>query len=68
MWSENHPINEAWVKYYKTLESIRKSGIVNMWGAAPVLAAKEGLTQILARQVLMSWIANYAELKKIYNW
>lgn len=68
MWSENHPINEAWVKYYKTLESIRKSGIVNMWGAAPVLAEWEGITQELAKSVLMSWIANYDALNKRFNW
>ena len=65
---EGYPINHNWANYYRALEAIRRSGEVNMWGAAPVLAAKEGLTQILARQVLMSWIANYAELKKIYNW
>lgn len=65
---EGYPINHKWANYYRALEVIRRSGEVNMWGAAPVLASKEGLTQILARQVLMSWIANYTELKKIYNW
>lgn len=67
-WSEQHPIKEEWASYYKTLESIRRSGIVNMWGAAPVLAEYEGITQQLAKDVLMSWISNYTELAKKYGW
>lgn len=67
-WSEQHPIHNEWAKYYKTLEAIRQSGIVNMWGAAPVLAEYEGITQQLAKDVLMSWISNYRELAKIYSW
>lgn len=67
-WSEQHPIHNEWAKYYKTLEDIRQSGIINMWGAAPVLAEYEGITQQLAKDVLMSWISNYCELAKIYSW
>lgn len=67
-WSEQHPIKDEWSSYYKTLESIRRSGIVNMWGAAPVLAEWEGITKELAKSVLMSWISNYDELAKRYGW
>lgn len=67
-WSAQHPIKEEWSDYYKTLESIRRSSIVNMWGAAPVLAEYEGITQQLAKDVLMSWISNYTELAKKYGW
>lgn len=68
MWTEQHQINPEWEQFYKTLESIRRAGIVNMWGAAPVLAEWEGITQRLARDVLMSWISNYTELAKKYGW
>lgn len=63
-----HPINEAWEQYYQTLERIRKSGIANMWGAAPILARWEKITESLAKDVLMSWISNYDELKAKYGW
>ena len=68
MWAEQHPVKEEWSQYYKALESIRRSGIVNMWGAAPVLAEWEGITQSLAKDVLMSWISNYDALAKKYGW
>ena len=68
MWSEQHPINEDWSEYYQTLESIRRSGIVNMWGASPVLADWEGISEELATKVLLSWISNYDELASRYEW
>lgn len=68
MENSKHPIKEEWIEYYKTLEQIRRSGICNMWGAAPVLASQEGITQSLARDILMSWIANYDALNKRFHW
>ena len=68
MDKSKYPINEEWINYYKTLEQIRCSGICNMWGAAPMLASWEGITQSLATSVLMSWISNYDELNKRFNW
>lgn len=68
MENSNHPINHKWSSYYRTLERIRKSGICNMWGAAPYLAQEAKIPQSLATDVLLSWISNYDELKKIYNW
>lgn len=68
MWSEKHPIRDEWEQYYQTLEVIRKSGIVNMWGASPVLAEWEDISQDLAKDVLLSWISNYDELARRYEW
>ena len=48
------------------LEAIRQSGITNMWGASPYLAEFAGITQGLAKEVLVSWIENYDELKNLY--
>ncbi len=64
--SKAHPINHHWKNHYLLLEGIRQSGIVNMWGAAPYLAELAGITQSLAKDVLMSWITNYDELKDTY--
>lgn len=68
MQSEKHPINEEWSEYYQTLETIRRSGIVNMWGASPVLADWEEISEELATKVLLSWISNYDELARRYGW
>ena len=61
-----HAINPHWKEYYILLEGIRQSGICNMWGANPYLAAYTGITQSLAKDVLCSWIKNYDEIKKLY--
>ena len=67
--TENYPIREEWEKYYQVLESIRKSGITNMFGAAPYL--KEfcpELSSKLSQEILVNWIHNYDELNGKYNW
>jgi hypothetical protein len=61
-----HAINPNWKEYYIMLEGIRVSGITNMWGASPYLAELAGITHSLAKDVLCSWIKNYAELEKLY--
>lgn len=63
-----HPINDEWSIYYQTLEYIRRSGITNMWGAAPYLAAYRHISNDLASEVLYSWIDNYDELCEKYSW
>lgn len=63
-----YPINDEWNIYYETLEHIRRSGITNMWGAAPYLAAYKSIPETLARKVLLSWIENYDELSKKFSW
>ena len=65
----NNPIREDWEEYYKTLEGIRRCGVVNMWGAAPVLMeCYPDLTHEEAKEILLSWISNYDELNKKYGW
>lgn len=63
-----HPINDEWNDYYKTLEYIRRSGITNMWGAAPYLAKFYTISVELAKDILLSWIDNYDELSKKFSW
>lgn len=63
-----YPINDEWNSYYETLECIRKSGITNMWGAAPYLAEYRHISKELASEVLCSWIDNYDELSKKIGW
>lgn len=63
-----YPIKDEWNDYYETLERIRRSGITNMWSAAPYLADYEDISKTLAREVLLSWIENYDELCKRYSW
>lgn len=62
-------INRKHNKYYDALEVIRKSGITNMWGAAPYL--KEifpELTRDEATDILLTWIDNYDELCDERGW
>lgn len=58
-------INEEHINYYKTLEAIRRSGVCNMWGAAPYLADMENISEEKAEEVLLEWITNYNEIKKL---
>tara|TARA_R110002012_G_scaffold258574_5_gene439082 strand:- start:244 stop:465 length:222 start_codon:yes stop_codon:yes gene_type:complete len=62
-WSVVKAMNPEWMEYYNMLESIRESGITNMFGAAPYLAEYAGIDGELAERVLMSWMENYAEIK-----
>ena len=61
-------INKDWYPYYETLEAIRQSGVTNMFGAAPYLAAYCDIDEKLARKVLVNWMENYTELNKIFGW
>jgi hypothetical protein len=67
--SERYPIKEAWEKYYITLEAIRRTGVVNMWGASPVLQeCFPRLSDKTAQEILCNWIHNYDELNRKYSW
>ena len=48
--------------YYQYLEDLRASGDTNMYGAAPYLQRDFGLKKGEARDVLSSWMENYARL------
>ena len=58
----NKKYKENWSDYYNTLEGIRKTGIVNMFGAAPYLEQAHGLGEGKAQKVLTSWMENYDQL------
>ena len=60
-----YQINKKHIGYYKTLERIRRSGICNMWGAAPYLAEMEDISEEKAEEVLLEWINNYNEIKNL---
>lgn len=49
----NYQINKEHINYYKTLEAIRRSGVCNMWGAAPYLADMENISEEKAEEVLL---------------
>ena len=53
------------IKYYKTLERIRRSGVCNMWGASPVLAKIANISEEEADAILLEWINNYNEIKNL---
>ena len=47
--------NEYWIY----LENLRRSGIVNMFGAAPYLEADFGISHQEANKILANWMNNY---------
>lgn len=66
---EKYPIREEWEEYYKVLEGIRRTGVTNMFGAAPYL--KEfcpELSEKLSQAILVNWISNYDKLNEKYGW
>lgn len=69
MSEEKYPIKEKWEEYYEVLEGIRRTGVCNMFGAAPYL--KEfcpELTHKESQEILCNWMHNYDELNKKYGW
>jgi hypothetical protein len=67
--NEKYPIKPEWTKYYKALEAIRESGIINMWGAAPLLEdLYPELSMEEAKEILCSWISNYDALNDAFGW
>lgn len=47
--------NEYWIY----LENLRKSGVTNMYGAAPYLEEAFDLEPAEARKILADWMQNY---------
>ena len=47
--------NEYWIY----LEALRRSGVTNMFGAAPYLQEEFGLEKAEARKILADWMNNY---------
>lgn len=46
-------------KYWIYLEELRKSGVTNMFGAAPYLEKAFDLSHREATQILADWMKNY---------
>ena len=46
-------------KYWIFLERLRRSGVTNMYGAAPYLQEAFGMSSRDARIVLAEWMRNY---------
>ena len=65
---DKYPIEEEDVELYNVLEVIRKSGITNMWGAAPSLAYFAKVSQTRAEKALLAWISHYSELNQRLGW
>lgn len=60
-------INREWEEHYKTMESIRKSGVptylVGMYFSEGTALPDELISKIFA-----SWLENYEELSKLLHW
>jgi len=54
--------NKEWIEHYQFLESLRQSGVVNMYGAGPYLAKAAGIDSYEALDVMASWMENYEDL------
>lgn len=46
-------------KYWIYLENLRRSGVTNMFGAAPYLAEEFDLNMAEAKKILVEWMQNY---------
>lgn len=46
-------------KYWIYLEELRRSGATNMFGAAPFIEARFGVSNSKAREILLDWMKNY---------
>lgn len=46
-------------KYWIYLENLRRSGVTNMFGAAPYLQREFGLEYEEAKKILCDWMKNY---------
>lgn len=48
-------------KYWIFLENLRRSGVTNMYGAAPYLQEVFDISKHKAREILLDWMKNYNE-------
>jgi len=48
-------------EYFGYLETLRDSGVTNMFGAAPYLETAFGLSRKEAREVLAIWMKSFSE-------
>ena len=45
---------------FQYLDSLRESGVTNMFGAAPYLVEQYGLDRAMARKVVTAWMTTYS--------
>jgi hypothetical protein len=55
----SNPVDFPKNEYYAYLESLRDSGVTNMWGAAPFLQYEFGISYEDAKNILVDWIKSY---------
>lgn len=55
---------KEYVKHYLFLENLRRSGIINMFGAVPYLMDQFNIDKNLATIILSNWMNNYSEIEK----
>lgn len=66
---ETNPIREEWEEYYKFLEALRRTGVVNMFGSGPyMMECFPDLSEDEVNKIFYSWAANYGELAEKYGW
>ena len=54
-------------KYFDYLVELRDSGETNMFGAAPYLERRFGLSRTEARNILVQWMESFNEIVRIKN-
>lgn len=50
------------------LETLRRSGVTNMYGAAPYLKSQFGHDIVRCREILCYWMDNYDRLSEERGW
>lgn len=48
-------------QYFNFLDSLRDSGVTNMFGAGPYLQEVYGLSRHEARDIVLEWMQTYSE-------
>lgn len=66
--TETDQIKEDWLPYYQFLEALRRTCVVNMWGAGVYLVEAFHIPEKLAKEILLNWITNYNILNQKYGW
>lgn len=46
-------------EYFDYLDSLRESGVVNMFGAGPYLERDFGLTRYQAKDIVLEWMKSF---------
>lgn len=60
-------VNWEWKEHFIFLNTLRDSGVTNMFGAAPYLQEHCDLDRKLATKVLMNWMQNFEQIQKELN-